>query len=98
MSAEYNIVLPIEKFLPSSAERPDLIDVMYEPTEIVNPLSAEEFYKIEVSQEYLAKEEERELKRQQYAKEVEERAERLRKLELETGKNPLIDDPSGNEP
>lgn len=87
----FDMILPIEKFLPTSVERPDILDVMYQPTEIINTLGAEEFNKIEINETYINNEAERESRKLQYAKEAEERADKLRQIEMETGRNPLGD-------
>ena len=86
----YNMMLPIEKFLPISVERPDLLDVLYQETEIVNSLGTEDFNKIPLHQEYIDNEADREEKKRQYAKEAEERAEKLRQMEKETGVSSLL--------
>ena len=93
----YNMLLPIEKFLPISVERPDLLEVLYQETEIVNPLGDKEFNDLPISKEYIENTIEREKQQEQYAKEAEERANHLRQVEADTGKNPLAEDENETE-
>jgi hypothetical protein len=86
----FNMLLPLEKFLPTSVERPDILEVLYQETEIVSSLGTEEFNKIPLQKEYIDNEKEREQRKIEYAKQAEERAERLRAIEKETGKSPLV--------
>jgi len=91
------MILPIDKFLPTNVERPDILEVMYQPTEILTTLGTEEFNKIPIHKEYSNNEEEREQRKLQYAKEAEERANYLRQLEEETGTNPLSVDENNDD-
>lgn len=93
----FNMILPIDKFLPTNVERPDILDIMYQPTEILTTLGIEEFNKIPIHKEYLNNSEEREQRKLQYAKEAEERFERLKQLEKETDINALSVDENNDD-
>jgi len=49
---KYNRVLPLELFLATSVEHPDILEQMYKETEIITTLGQEEFLNLPVNENY----------------------------------------------